>query len=248
MTEKHAGGGPIDERVEDDSMMGDGDRRGDLPQPPAGVEWNVERRFAIALPRRFHLLSNTGDPFAMSLRGVSAEENRRPNHGRPPWPEGFWDPEVLTETDDGAIRFTRFLEFDVKVRAQPLTATETDEVQVELRQSVPEYMAGGELPGYRLLDVYETRLGALDAFAVEYLTQGLLDWRDGGDHSLLLVALTPSILFHVYHHCPDCEWAARKPELNVILASFRAARAASCLARTRKRQGFLPRSSTPLQN
>ena len=79
-----------------------------------------------------------------------------------------------------------------------------------------------ELPGYRLLDIHEMPLGRLDALGFEYRWDGLRPGEDGGDHALLVWGLSSWVAFHVYHHCPEDEWAAYLPELETILGTFRA--------------------------
>jgi hypothetical protein len=47
-----------------------------LPSDPEGYRWCVQARhgFAIALPRRFHVLANTVDPVARMMRGEAGDD------------------------------------------------------------------------------------------------------------------------------------------------------------------------------
>jgi len=194
-----------------------------LPEAPQGFHWRVEPRFgfAVAVPRQFHLLANTVDPIARMMRGVgeasSAEETAR----RHDWPEGYWDADVIGELADGRVQPFRLLEFDVVGgRERPQTDDEAGDMWFQARQLFPETLESVGLPGFALLNVLDSSLGPLDALTFEYRWDGLRDGEDGGDHALLMWAATPTTVFHVYHHCVETEWAARRPELDTILGSF----------------------------
>lgn len=202
-------------------MSGDADRA--LREPPAGFRWHdtAMHGFAIAVPRRFHLIANTVDPVARTWRGCDDEARQR-GEGGGPWPEGLWDPEVVGELDDGRAQPFRLFEFDaINGRKQPLTEDRAALMWFEVRQIIPATLESTGLPGYMLLDVRDTRVGRHDALAFEYRWDGPRHGEDGGDHALLAWIPTPWIVFHIYHHCAEDEWAARLPELKVILSTFR---------------------------
>ena len=193
------------------------------PEPPEGFRRHVEERFgfAVTVPRRFQLLANTVDPIARMMRGPGGELPQEEADQRRNWPEGFWDREVLGELEDGRVQPFRLLEFDaVGGRREPLNDAAASDMWFQARQLCPETLESVGLPGFTLLNVLDTSLGELDALAFEYHWDGLLAGEDGGDHGLLVWASTPMTVFHVYHHCVETEWAARKPELDAILASF----------------------------
>jgi hypothetical protein len=194
-----------------------------LPEPPAGFRWHIEPRFgfAVTVPRRFALLGNTVDPIARLIRGLGGKSAREEADQRRNWPDGFCDREVLGELEDGRVQPFRLLEFDaVGGRSEPLTDAEVSDMWFKARQLFPETLESVGLPGFALLNVLDTSLGELDALAFEYHWDGLRAGEDGGDHGLLVWAPTPMTVFHAYHHCVETEWAARKRELDAILASF----------------------------
>ena len=49
-----------------------------------------------------------------------------------------------------------------------------------------------------------------------------LRWADawGGDHAVLVWALHPQRVYHVYHHCSHDRWEEQLPEFRQILDSF----------------------------
>jgi hypothetical protein len=101
-----------------------------------------------------------------------------------------------------------------------MTPAETSRLWFEARQMISGALESAALRDYRLLDVHDIRLGGLDALAFEYRWLGLRGGSDGGDHALLVWAPTPLAVFHVYHHCAESEWAARRAELDAVLGSF----------------------------
>jgi hypothetical protein len=178
--------------------------------------------FAIAVPSRFHYLSNTVDPVAFDLRGCGEEGAARGPDDVERWPRGLWDPEVLGELEDGRVQPLRILEFDaIGPRAEPMPADRAGEMWFQARHMLPEALGSRGLPGYRLLDVADTTLGSLDALAFEYRWDGLPSVEGDGDHALLVWALSPLTVFHIYHHCVEAEWEARRSELDAILSTFR---------------------------
>ena len=196
-----------------------------LPSPPAGYRWHdtLAFGFAIAVPRRFHLLTNTFDPIARDLRHIVDDEDEpRGADGEALWADGVWDPEVIDELSDRRVQPTRIFEFDVVgPRPEPMPPDMQREMWFQSRQMFPSIMESGELPGYRLLDISMLRLGELDALGFEYWWDGLCLEENGGDHALLVWAPTSRLVFHVYHHCAEDEWTARRTELDEILGTFR---------------------------
>jgi hypothetical protein len=184
------------------------------------------------VPRRFQLITNTVDPGAQLWRGrgggsgeAGAEAAGEPGAaaaGQRSHARGLWDPEVIGVLADGRVQPFRLLEFDaIGGRDEPLPADGARQMWFQARQMFPMTLESVGLPGYGLLDVHDTTLGRLDALAFEYRWEGLRPDEDGGDHALLVWAPTPWTVFHVYYHCSENEWAARLPELEEILATFR---------------------------
>jgi len=196
-----------------------------LPEPPAEYRWHDTNRFgfAIAVPRRFHLISNTVDPVARCWRSGDDESCERESNpdADARWPQGLWDPEVIGELADGRVQPFHLFEFDaIGGRAEPLPADKASELWFGARQMFPMTLESAKLPGYQLLDIHDTVLGSLDALAFEYRWDGLRPSEDGGDHALLVWVPTPWAVFHIYHHCSETEWTARTPELEEIFATF----------------------------
>ena len=196
-----------------------------LPEPPVDCRWHDSNRFgfAIAVPRRFHLISNTVDPVARCWRSCDDESGERESNpdAAARWPQGLWDPEVIGELAGGRVQPFRLFEFDViSGRTEPIQTERAGEMWFEARQMFPMMLGSAELPGYRLLDIHDTTLGQLDALAFEYTWDGLRPSEDGGDHALLVWVPTPWAVFHIYHHCSETEWTARTPELEEIFATF----------------------------
>jgi hypothetical protein len=200
-----------------------------LPQAPSGFTWRVQARFglAVTLPRRFQLHADTVDPLARGLREVrfgddpGAEPRDAPGVGR--WPDGFWDPAVVAELDEGRAQPFRLLEFDVLWDdTMPLSNTAARELWSRAPSKVTGTLASMRLQGYELLGTREMRLGHLDGLGFNYRWDGLRTYGAGGDRALFVWAPSPWGVFHVYHHCPEMEWTARRPELEAILATFTA--------------------------
>jgi hypothetical protein len=208
-----------------------------MREPPAGFRRHDTARFgfSVAVPSRFHYLANTVDPVAFDLRGCGEErdaheadgERHEPGcetheaDGEERWPKGVWDPEVIGELEDGRVQPLRILEFDaIGPRAEAVPPDLAGAMWFQARQMLPEVLASGGLPGYCLLDVADTTLGSLDALAFEYTWDGLPSVEGDGDHALLVWAPSPLTVFHVYHHCVEAEWAARRAELDAILGTF----------------------------
>ena len=143
-----------------------------LPSPPAGYRWHdtLAFGFAIAVPRRFHLLTNTFDPIARDLRHIVDDEDEpRGPDGEALWADGIWDPEVIDELPDRRVQPTRIFEFDVVgPRPEPMPPDMQREMWFQSRQMLPSILESGGLPGYRLLDISMLRLGELDALGFEY--------------------------------------------------------------------------------
>lgn len=195
-----------------------------LPGAPEGYRWCVQARhgFAIALPRPFHLLANTVDPVARMMRGVTEPDFGGAEIGDATFPHGFWDAGVVGELEDGRVQPFRLFEFDmVGGRDEPQPEEQRDEMWFESRHMLPLALESAELPGCRLLDVTDLRLGPLDALAFVYRWDGLCPFEGAGDHGLLVWAPTEWVVFHLYHHCPESQWKARGEELVTILETFR---------------------------
>ena len=196
-----------------------------LPSPPAGYRWHdtLAFWFAIAVPRRFHVLTNTFDPIARDLRHIVDDEDEpRGPDGEALWADGIWDPEVIDELPDRRVQPTRIFEFDVVgPRPEPMPPDMQREMWFQSRQMFPSILESGGLPGYRLLDISMLRLGELDALGFEHRWDGLCLEENGGDHALLVWAPTSRLVFHIYHHCAEDEWTTRRPELDEILGTFR---------------------------
>jgi hypothetical protein len=173
--------------------------------------------FAIDIPRRFIELANTVDHVAQMMRGGNAGPGSDDGTG---WPAGLCDPEVLGVLEGGRVQPLRLLEIDTRRRAGPLSDEQAAAVWFEAREVLPGALASTGLPGYRLLDVRDSQLGSLGALAFEWRWDGMTSDDLGGDRALLVWALLPDRVFHVYYHCCGAQWEARTPELLSILASF----------------------------
>ncbi len=187
---------------------------------PAGWRRHEEPEYgyAIQVPRRFIVLSNTVDPVAVSMR--SSEDDDKAVRDAERWPRGFCDPAILTQFGDGRLQPGRFLEFDVMHRTEPMPEEQAGMMWFGIREQMPMALEQNDLPGYRLLDVGTCRLGRLDALAFTYRWDGLNPGDQGGDKCVVVWSLTPMRLFHVYYHClADC-WDEWEPERRQILASF----------------------------
>jgi len=187
------------------------------------------------MPRRFRTLSSAVDPLARSVRETglayppraalreasSAAPRDAPGEGR--WPDGFWDPAVVAELDDGRVQPFRLFEFDVLWDdTMPLSNTAAGELWSRMPSMVATTLETLRLPGYELLGRREMRLGRLDALGFSYRWDGLRTYGAGGDRALFVWAPSPWGVFHVYHRCPEMEWTARRSELEAILATFTA--------------------------
>jgi len=120
---------------------------GVLPDLPAGFKRHGEPRFgfSVALPQRFHLLANTIDPLARSLRQLHDLPKDEEARQQARWPEGFWDPQVIGELDDGRVQPLRVFEFDaIGGRSEPLTQEEADDMWMGIQQFMPSTLEGGD--------------------------------------------------------------------------------------------------------
>jgi hypothetical protein len=199
---------------------------GALAEPPAGFRWHDTAAFgfAVAVPRRFQRLANTVDPVAQEVRSttLAPQAGRRQCEEPQAWPDGLWDPEVLGDVPGGPVQPFRILEFDaIGLQAEPLSRRVESDMWFQARQVFPKTLESEGLPGYALLDINDQTLGDLDALGFEYRWDGLRHNEDGGDHVLFVWAPSPLIVFHVYYHCCQTEWAARTAEFEAILATFR---------------------------
>jgi hypothetical protein len=210
-------------------MYGPGERGGRDGQAetrfPEGMKRHEDARFgfAIDVPRRFIRLANTVDPIAQMMRVGAAQDRRdgeKPGGHKRAWPAGFCDPEVLGDIGGGRLQPLRVLEIDALCRAEPLTDDEAAAFWFEAREILPQALESAGLPGYQLLDVRDSTLGRLDALEFEWRWDGLRPGEQGGDRALLVWALHPRRVVHVYYHCCGDEWGARLPELRSIVGSL----------------------------
>lgn len=161
-----------------------------LPTAPEGFRWWAQERhgFAIALPRHFHVLGDTADPVAQIMRGDDGAAFGGDHEvGDAPFPHGFWDAHVMGELEDRRLQPFRLFEFDmVGGRDELQPEDERREMWFQSRHMMPAALESAELPGYRLLDVTDVKLGRLDALAFSYRWDGLCPFEGGGDRGLLL--------------------------------------------------------------
>ena len=196
------------------------DRVGRYPAGlPGGTKRHAESRFGFSLevPGRFVPWTGTLDPVAVLMRPEDAD---RSCGDPPPWPLGFRDPAVVAPDTGGVPHIARFLEFDVLLRPEPLDEDEFAGMWYEARGVLPSVLAGARIPEFRLLDVRETTLGPLPALVFEWCSGPLWGLTGAADHALLVWALHPQRVCHVYHHCREDRWDEHLSELEGILASF----------------------------
>jgi hypothetical protein len=176
--------------------------------------------YSIAVPERFEPLGMTFDPVARSMRALDDVTPEREAERLAGLPQGFWDPEVAGAGDDGTPRPLRCLEVDCFVSDRPLRQDKAAQMWFRMRRILPETLAGMNLPGYGLLDQFDTALGPVAALGFEFRWDGTRAHGDDHDRGLIVWALTAMQVFQVYCHCPAEAWDARLPELEMILRSF----------------------------
>lgn len=204
-------------------MTRGGDPGAKPAQPPKDFQDYSDARFGfrVWMPRRFGILPDTIDPLARMIRGLNDMPEEERAKLQPRLPIGFWDPEVVGESEDGARQPLRVIEYEaLRGREEPLSHELAEEMRADIRESMPETLASAEMPGYQFLGVRETALGPLPALAFEYRWDGVRPGFYGGDRARIVWALGPTAMFHVYHHCSGEVWGARRSELDAILASF----------------------------
>ena len=182
-------------------------------QPPEGFQEYADSRFGfkVFMPKRFEILPDTIDPLARMLRGLDDLSEEEAKDLQPRLPIGFFDPDVLGELEDGSKQPLRLIEYEaLSGRDEPLTDEEIEQMFAEMREYLPETLAGAQMPGYEFLGVRETALGLLPALAFEYRWDGVRPGYFGGDHARMVWALGPTAMFHVYHHCSGEVWGARR--------------------------------------
>jgi hypothetical protein len=192
-------------------------------QPPKDFQEYSDSRFAfrVWMPKRFGILPDTIDPLARMIRGLDEMPEEERAKLQPRLPIGFWDPDVVGESEDGAKQPLRVFEYEaLHGREEPLSDEQAEEMWQEIREFMPETLASAQMPGYEFLGTRETALGPLPALAFEYRWQGVRPGFYGGDHARIVWAPSPTAMFHVYHHCSGEVWGARRSELDAILASF----------------------------
>jgi hypothetical protein len=173
------------------------------------------------MPKRFGILPDTIDPLARMIRGLNEMPEEDRAKLQPRLPIGFWDPEVVGESEDGVRQPLRVIEYEaLRGREELLSGEQAEEMREEIRESMPETLASAEMPGYKFLGTRETALGALPALAFEYRWDGVRPGYYGGDRARIVWAPGPTGLFHVYHHCSGEVWGKHRSELDAILASF----------------------------
>ncbi len=192
-------------------------------RPPADFQDYADARFGfrVQMPKRFEILPETVDPLARLIRGLDELSEEEAAKLQPRLPIGFWDPDVVGELEDGDMQPLRLIEYDaLSGREERLSPEEVGLLRAEMKQHLPQTLASARMPGYAFLGTREVSLGPLPALSFEYSWDGSRPGHFGGDHALVVWALGPTGVFHVYHHCSGEEWEARRPELDAILASF----------------------------
>jgi hypothetical protein len=189
---------------------------------PEGFRRHEETLFGyrIAVPERFEPLGQTVDPVARSMRALDGATPEEEAERLADLPLGFWDPQVAGESDDGPPRPLRTLEMDCFLSDRPLRQDKAAQMWYRMRRILPETLAELGLPGYALLDQYDTALGPVAALGFEFRWDGVQAQERAGDHALIVWGLTAIQVFQLYYHCPEDEWDARLPELLGILRAF----------------------------
>ncbi len=189
---------------------------------PDGFRRHEETLFgySIAVPDRFEPLGTTVDPVARSMRALDGATAEHEAERLADLPQGFWDPQVTGEGDDGPPSPLRTLEMDCFLSDRPLRQDRAAQMWFRMRRILPETLAEMALPGHRLLDQYEIALGPMAALAFAFRWDGTKAHGEAGDRALIVWGLTAVQVFQLYHHCPAREWDARLPELLQILKTF----------------------------
>lgn len=198
--------------------------QGETPaQTPEDFQEYSDTRFGfrVQMPKRFEILPATMDPLARMIRGLDEISEEEQAKLQPRLPIGFWDPEVVGRLEDGQMQPLRLFEYDaLHCGEEAIDGEQAAHMWEEIRQLLPQNMAGARMPGFNFLESRETALGSLRALSFDYTWDGARPGHFGGDHVRIVWALSPTTMFHVYHHCSGDEWEARQPELEAILATF----------------------------
>lgn len=176
--------------------------------------------YAIGLPERFEPLGMTCDPVARAMRALDDATPEHEAQRLADLPQGFWDPDVAGVGDDGSPRPLRTLEMDCFLSERPLRQDKAAQMWHRMRRILPETLTEMDLPGYRLMDQFETALGPMAALAFEFRWDGTQAHSDAGDRALIVWGLTAVQVFQLYYHCAAEEWDARLPEFERILRTF----------------------------
>jgi hypothetical protein len=176
--------------------------------------------YSWAVPDRFEPLGMTFDPVARSMRALDDATPEHEAERLTKLPQGFWDPEVAGEGDDGQPRPLRTLELDCFLSERPLRQDKAAQMWFRMRRILPETLGEMSLPGYKLVDQYDTALGPIAALGFEFRWDGMKAHGERGDHGLIVWGLTASQVFQLYYHCAADEWDARLPEFQQILRTF----------------------------
>jgi hypothetical protein len=176
--------------------------------------------FRVQMPKRFEILPATMDPLARMIRGLDEMPEDEQAKLQPRLPIGFWDPEVVGELEDGQRQPLRLFEYDALGGEEALGDEQASRMWGEIKEFLPQNLAGAKMPGFRFLETRETALGSLRALSFDYTWDGPRPGHFGGDRVRVVWALSPTTMLHVYHHCSGDEWEARQPELETILATF----------------------------
>ena len=193
------------------------------PPPPEDFREYSDGRFgfSIHLPKRFESISTTFDPLARLIRGLDRLPEEERKTMQQSLPVGFWDPELIGESESGQDQPLRVIEYDVlNARGNPIPEEQAKQMWDEVVDFMPKTLKGANPPGYEYLETTETRLGPLPALAFDYRWDGPRPGHYGGDHVRIVWALSETTIFHLYYHCSGEEWEARLPEFEAVLASF----------------------------
>ena len=107
--------------------------------------------YSIAVPERFEPLGMTFDPVARSMRALDDATPEQETERLADLPQGFWDPQVAGEGDDGRPRPLRTLEMDCFLSDRPLRQDKAAQMWFRMRRILPETLAEMGLPGYALV-------------------------------------------------------------------------------------------------
>jgi hypothetical protein len=200
----------------------DDDSAGATAPLPEGFRRFEETLFgySMAVPERFEPLGMTFDPVARSMRALDDVSPEHEAERLTNLPQGFWDPDVAGVGDDGLARPLRTLEMDCFMSERPLRQDAAAQMWFRMRRILPETLTEMKLPGYDLVDQYDTALGPVASLGFEFRWDGTKAHGAGGDHGLIVWGLTVIQVFQLYYHCPAEEWDARLPEFKRILDTF----------------------------